>query len=80
MIRIAFALVALFVASQAMAGERIKIVNDRRQVVGYIYQPCPTCRTQITDERRRIRGYIEPDGDIVDTRRRKILDLELEQD
>lgn len=67
-------------ASGATAGERLKIVNDRRQVVGYVYKPCPTCRTQITDDRRRIVGYLEPDGSLVDTRRRKILEIELPRD
>lgn len=77
-------LVALLVScpymQAAFSAERTKITNDRREVVGYIYKPCDTCKTQITDDRRNILGYIEDDGDIVDTRRNKVLELEFDDD
>jgi len=48
------------------------ITNMRRQRVGDLYNPGHGRRIQIRDNRRRIIGYIEADGDVTDTRRRKI--------
>ena len=63
--------VVLLVAFEAMAGERYKITNDRRQVIGDVYDPGHDRRLQIRDNRRRILGYIERDGTVTDSRRRK---------
>ncbi len=68
--------VVLLVASDAMAGERYKITNDRRQVIGDVYDPGHGRRLQIRDSRRRIIGYIERDGDVTDHRRRKVGEIE----
>jgi hypothetical protein len=64
--------VILLVASDAMAGERYTITNDRRQVIGDVYDPGHGRRLQIRDNHRRIIGYIEKDGDVTDKRRRKV--------
>ena len=73
MIRIGLVIAALFtLAADAMAGERYKITNDRRQVIGDVYDPGHGRRLQIRDSRRRIIGYIESDGDVTDKRRRKV--------
>jgi hypothetical protein len=63
---------AAWLTPDAMAGDRYKITNDRRQVIGDVYDPGHGRRLQIRDNRRRIIGYIEPDGDITDSRRRKV--------
>ena len=70
--RLLICAVVLLVASDAMAGERYKITNDRRQVIGDVYDPGHGRRLQIRDSRRRIIGYIERDGDVTDSRRRKV--------
>ena len=49
-----------------------KITNERGQQRGDIYDPGHGRRLQIRDNRRRIIGYIERNGTITDTRRRKI--------
>lgn len=70
---VAFALLLSCTYYQAAyAAETYDITNDRRQIVGDIYDPGHGRRLQIRDSRRRIIGYIEADGDITDTRRRKI--------
>ena len=67
------AFVAVFVViGQCSAAERYKITNERRQVIGDIYDPGHGRRLQIRDDRRRIIGYIESDGDVTDKRRRKV--------
>ena len=70
--RLLICAVVLLVASDALAGERYKITNDRRQVIGDVYDPGHGRRLQIRDNRRRIIGYIEHDGDVTDKRRRKV--------
>jgi len=55
-----------------LAGERYKIRDDRRQVIGDVYDPGHGRRLQIRDNDRRIKYYIEPDGTITDSRRRKV--------
>ena len=59
-------------------GERhtYKITDDRRRVIGDIYDPGTGGRLQIRDKHRRIIGYIEKDGDITDERRRKVGEIE----
>ncbi len=52
--------------------KRHKITNDRRQVIGDVYDPGQGRRLRIRDRHRRIIGYIEKDGDIADKRRRKV--------
>ncbi len=54
--RVLICAVVLFVASDAMAAERYKITNDRRQVIGDVYDPGHGGRLQIRDSRRRIIG------------------------
>ena len=49
-----------------------KITNERGQQRGDIYNPGHGRRLQIRDNRRRIIGYIERNGTVTDTRRRKI--------
>ena len=68
--------VVLLLASDVMAGERYEITNDRRQVIGDVYDPGHGRRLQIRDNRRRIIGYIERDGDVTDKRRRKVGEIE----
>ena len=50
--------------------------DDRRRVIGHIYDPGTGGRLQIRDKHRRIIGYIERDGDITDKRRRKVGQIE----
>ena len=64
--------VVLLVAPDALAGERYKVTNDRRQVIGDVYDPGHGRRLQIRDNRRRIIGYVERDGTVTDSRRRKV--------
>ena len=70
--RLLICAVVLLVASDALAGERIKIRNDRNQLIGDFYDPEHGRRLQIRDNRRRIIGYIERDGDVTDKGRRKV--------
>ena len=70
--RLLICAVVLVLASDAMAGERHKITNDRRQVIGDVYDPGHGRRLQIRDNRRNIVGYIERDGTVTDSRRRKV--------
>ena len=58
--------VVLLVASDAVAGERYKITNDRRQVIGDVYNPGHGKRLQIRENRRRIIGNVEHDGTVTD--------------
>lgn len=69
--------VFLLVASQAMAVERTKVYDERNRQVGDIYDPGHGRRLQIRDNNRKIRYYIERDGTITDTRRRKVKEIEL---
>ena len=70
------ALAVLVAAAPADAAERYKLTNDRRQVLGDIYDPGHGRRLQIRDNHRRIIGYIERDGTVTDTRRRKVRNIE----
>ena len=70
--RLLICAVVLLVMSDAMAGERYKITNDRRQVIGDVSDPGHGRRLQIRDNRRRIIGYVERDGTVTDSRRRKV--------
>ena len=63
-------------AGSVEAGERIKITNKHRQVIGDIYDPGHGRRIQIRDKHRRIIGYIERTGKITDKRRRKVGEIE----
>lgn len=63
---------ASITTAHADSGDRWKITNDRREVVGDIYDPGHGRRLQLRDDRGRIIGYIEKDGDVTDTRRRKL--------
>jgi hypothetical protein len=65
-------------ADPATAGERktCDITDDRRRVIGGIYDPGTGGRPQIRDKHRRIIGYIERDGGITDKRRREIGEIE----
>ncbi len=65
-------------AGSVEAGERhtYKITDDRRRVIGDIYDPGTGGRLQIRDKHRRIIGYIEKDGDITDKSRRKVGEIE----
>ncbi len=67
----------VLVASDAMAAERYKIRDDRRQVIGDVYDPGHGRRLQIRDTRRRMLGYITRNGDVTDPQRRKRLEIEL---
>ena len=51
---------------------RTYIVNQNRQKIGDLYSPGHGRRVQIRDNDRRILFYIEKDGTITDTRRRKV--------
>jgi hypothetical protein len=53
-------------------GEKWKITDDRRQRLGDIYNPGHNRRLQIRDNHRRIIGYIEENGALTDTRRKKV--------
>ena len=70
--RVLICAVVLLVAFEAMAAERYKITNDRRQVIGDVYDPGHGRRLQIRDNQRRIIGYLERDGTVTDSRRRKV--------
>ncbi len=70
--RVLICAVVLLVASDALAGGQHKIRDDRRQFIGDFYDPGHGRRIQIRDSRRRIIGYIERDGDVTDSRRRKV--------
>jgi hypothetical protein len=70
--RVLICAVVLLVASDAMAGERYKITNDRRVELGDFYDPGHNRRIQIRDARRNIIGYVERDGTVTDSRRRKV--------
>ncbi len=63
---------AAWLTPDALAGERYKIRDDRRQVIGDVYDPGHGRRLQIRDDRRRIIGYIERDGTVTDKRRREV--------
>ena len=52
------------------------ITNENRQRLGDVYNPGHGRRLQLRDNDRRIRGYIERDGDITDKRRRKVGEIE----
>ncbi len=70
---VVLAFVSLFVViGQCSAAEQYDITNDRRQVIGDVYDPGHGRRLQIRDNRRRIIGYIESDGTVTDKRRRKV--------
>ena len=63
---------AFITAAHADSGDRWKITNDRRQNIGDVYDPGHGRRLQLRDDRGRIVGYIEKDGEVTDTRRRKL--------
>ncbi len=67
---------ASITAAHADSGDLWKITNDRRQFVGDVYDPGHGRRLQLRDDRGKIVGYIEKDGTLTDTRRRKIGDIE----
>lgn len=47
------------------------IRNQHRERVGDVYDP-GTGRLQLRDNHREVQGYIEPDGDVTDSRRQPI--------
>ncbi len=51
---------------------RRAITNEHRQTIGDVYDPGHGRRVQIRDTDRRILFYIEKDGTITDTHRRKV--------
>ena len=59
------------------APTRSYITNTHRQIVGDLYDPGHGRRTQIRNTRRQILGYIEADGTITNTRRQKVLEIEV---
>lgn len=70
------AMVALPAMVQAGETRTYDITNDRRQKLGSIYDPGTGDRLQIRDNQRRIIGYIEKDGTITDSRRRKVGEID----
>ena len=62
------------------APSRSYITNNHRQKVGDLYSPGNGQRVQIRDTSRRIVGYIELDGTITDTHRRKVGSIETLRD
>ena len=58
------------------AGEKVKLLDDRKRRTGDIYNPGHGRRLQIRDKNRRIIGYIEHSGTITDKRRRKVGSIE----
>lgn len=67
---------AMAIVGQVLGAERLKITDENRQVRGYLYDPGHGRRTQILDDKGRVLGYIESDGDITDRRRRKVGEIE----
>ena len=59
------------------ATTRSYITNTRRQIVGDLYNPGHGRRTQIRNNRRQILGYVERDGTITNTRRQRVLEIEV---
>ena len=55
---------------------RRNITDPDRRIVGDLYAPKGSRRIQIRDNHRRILGYVERDGKITDTRRRKVGSIE----
>ncbi len=58
------------------AGERAKLLDERKLRVGDIYNPGHGRRLQIRNKHRQILGYIEPSGKITDKHRRRVGSLE----
>lgn len=69
-------LTSLILPAYADSGDKWKITNDRRQVIGDVYDPGHGRRLQLRDDRGRIVGYIEKSGKVTDTRRRKLGTIE----
>ena len=63
-------------ADTPKSGQRWAITDTRRVRIGDLYAPAPGRRVQIRDNRRNIIGYIENDGTVTDTRRRKVGTIE----
>ena len=59
------------------AGERAKLLDERKVRVGDIYNPGHGKRLQIRDKNLRVLGYIESSGKITDTRRRNLGRIEV---
>ena len=84
------ALAVAILASPATAGGCVmsycktpathKITNERRQIVGDVYNPGHGRPLQIRNNRRQILGYIEHDGTITNTRRQRVLEIEALRD
>ncbi len=55
---------------------RSYITNTSRQIVGDLYDPGHDRRVQIRDNDRRIIGYIERDGSIINTSRQQVGSIE----
>lgn len=70
----------LVIAGQCSAAERVKIYNDRNRQVGDVYCPGHGRRCQIRDNDRHIRYYLEKDGMITDTHRRRVKEIELPEE
>jgi hypothetical protein len=56
--------------------DKAKITDTDRRVKGYIYQPGHGRRTQILNERGRVVGYIDRRGQVTNTRRQRVLEIE----
>lgn len=64
------ATLACIATANADSGDRRKITDNRRNVIGDVYDPGHGRRLQLRDNRGRIVGYIERDGTLTDPRRR----------
>ena len=73
-----FAVMAIIGQCSAYAAETRKIYDDRGRQIGTVYDPGHGRRLQIRDNDRRIKGYIERDGTVTDSRRRRIKKIELD--
>ncbi len=58
------------------AGEKVKLLDDRKRRTGDIYNPGHGRRLQIRNKNRQIIGYIERSGKITDKRRRRVGSIE----
>ena len=65
-------LIAATTAGVADAAERRYIRDDRGRIVGDLYDPGWSRDIQVRDRHRRIKFFIESDGDVKDSRGRKV--------
>jgi hypothetical protein len=65
-------------SAASTAPQRSFITDTRRNRIGDLYKPAPGRRVQIRDTSRRIIGYIEADGTVMNTSRQPVAEIELD--